>query len=154
MVQWYSRYFISLVSLPRLVDFDWKVNIKSSSDSVSRMAAPTCLVQMNVRPRPYTYTPPDKRYWRQVQSNPESTKEMANVRSINVEFNKETLETMLDGLGKIRDQLSSVAKSSTWYILGSLINTCQLIVIIVFFWIGNFNCVVLHNALITGGTKI
>jgi len=35
---------------------------------------------------------------------------MAGLRSINVEFSRETLETMLDGLGKIRDQLSSVAK--------------------------------------------
>ena len=36
-----------------------------------------------------------------------------DVHTINVEFSKETLDTMLDGLGKIRDQLSSVAKSST-----------------------------------------
>ena len=39
--------------------------------------------------------------------------EMPVIQSVNVEFSKETLETMLDGLGKIRDQLSSVAKMSS-----------------------------------------
>lgn len=39
------------VSLPRLVDLDWRVDIKTSSDSISRMAVPTCLLQMKVRPR-------------------------------------------------------------------------------------------------------
>lgn len=35
---------------------------------------------------------------------------MPAVRRLNVELTKEKLDTMLDGLGKIRDQLSSVAK--------------------------------------------
>ena len=48
----------------------------------------------------------------QVQEVPTHTQQMVSVRNINVEFSKETLETMLDGLGKIRDQLSSVAKTS------------------------------------------
>ena len=39
---------ISIVSLPRLIDFDWRVDVKTSSDSVTRMAVPTCLVQMKV----------------------------------------------------------------------------------------------------------
>jgi hypothetical protein len=86
---------ICVVSLPRLIDFDWSVNIKSASDTVAGMAVPTCLVQMKV------------------QSTPETTREMAEVQSVNVEFSKETLDTMLDGLSKIRDQLSSVAKSSS-----------------------------------------
>ena len=38
--------------------------------------------------------------------------QLPTVKSVNVEFSKETLDTMLDGLGKIRDQLSSVAKAS------------------------------------------
>lgn len=36
------------VSLPRLVDMDWRVDIKTSSDSISRMAVPTCLLQLKV----------------------------------------------------------------------------------------------------------
>ena len=41
---------IPAVSLPRLVDLDWRVDIKTSSDSISRMAVPTCLLQMKVWP--------------------------------------------------------------------------------------------------------
>lgn len=36
------------VSLPRLVDMDWRVDIKTSSDSIARMAVPTCLLQLKV----------------------------------------------------------------------------------------------------------
>lgn len=49
----------------------------------------------------------------QVQSSPDTVSDMPVIRTVNVEFSKETLDTMLDGLGKIRDQLSSVAKSAT-----------------------------------------
>ena len=49
----------------------------------------------------------------QVQPSPVSSSDLPNLESINVEFNKEKLDTMLDGLGKIRDQLSSVAKATT-----------------------------------------
>ncbi len=45
----------------------------------------------------------------QVQETPQHSDKMAGVRSLNVEFSRETLDTMLDGLGKIRKQLSSVA---------------------------------------------
>jgi len=40
--------FADLVFLPRLVDFDWRVDIKTSSDSLSRMSVPTCLLQLQV----------------------------------------------------------------------------------------------------------
>ena len=46
----------------------------------------------------------------QVQETPQHSDKMAGVRSLNVEFSREALDTMLDGLGKIRNQLSSVAK--------------------------------------------
>lgn len=36
------------VSLPHLVDMDWRVDIKTSSDTISRMAVPTCLLQLKV----------------------------------------------------------------------------------------------------------
>ena len=37
------------ISLPRLVDVDWRVDVKTSANTVSRMATPTALVQMQVR---------------------------------------------------------------------------------------------------------
>lgn len=41
-------FFNPSVSLPRLVDMDCRVDIKTSSDSISRMAVPTCLLQLKV----------------------------------------------------------------------------------------------------------
>ena len=45
----------------------------------------------------------------QVQDTSTEVNQMPPVSTVNVELSKETLDTMLDGLGKIRDQLSSVA---------------------------------------------
>ena len=47
----------------------------------------------------------------QVEEPPAVCGEIGTVNSVNVELSKETLDTMLDGLGKIRDQLNSVAKT-------------------------------------------
>lgn len=91
--EWRTQALNDQVSLPRLVNFDWRVDVKTSSDSAARMAQPTCIVQMKV------------------EDNPQHRNQMPAVRSVNVEFSRETLDTMLDGLGKIRDQLSSVSKS-------------------------------------------
>ncbi|XP_062509816.1 COMM domain-containing protein 9-like [Corticium candelabrum] len=88
---WRQSVAGSQVSLPRLQDFDWRIDIKSSANSMARMSVPTCIVQM------------------QVQETPRDVETMASRKNVNIEFTKETLETMLDGLGKIRDQLSSVA---------------------------------------------
>ncbi|XP_013408180.1 COMM domain-containing protein 9-like [Lingula anatina] len=88
---WKNHAINNQVSLPRLLDFDWRVDIKTSSDSISRMSVPTCIMQLKV------------------QENSTKIDSVPEVTSMNVELSKETLDTMLDGLGKIRDQLSSVA---------------------------------------------
>lgn len=51
-----------------------------------------------------------------VQENAAEKDAMPTVRRLNVELTKEKLDTMLDGLGKIRDQLSSVSK---WLLLSA-----------------------------------
>ncbi|XP_052798413.1 COMM domain-containing protein 9-like isoform X3 [Mya arenaria] len=91
MATWKAQAINNQVSLPRMVDFDWRVDIKTSSDSIARMSVPTCILQMKV------------------QENPLRVDQVADVSTVNVELSKETLDTMLDGLSKIRDQLSSVA---------------------------------------------
>ena len=48
----------------------------------------------------------------QVQASPTLVDVMAPTRSITFEMNRETLETMLDGLGKIRDQLASITSGA------------------------------------------
>jgi len=46
----------------------------------------------------------------QVQETADQVGQMPATSCVNVELSKEALDTMLDGLGKIRDQLSSVTK--------------------------------------------
>lgn len=92
MNNWKNHSISNQVSLPRLMDFDWRVDTKMASDSVSRMSVPTCIIQMKV------------------QENQTEVGRVPEINNVNVELSKETLDTMLDGLSKIRDQLSSVAK--------------------------------------------
>ncbi|XP_069594763.1 COMM domain-containing protein 9 isoform X1 [Ranitomeya imitator] len=88
---WRSDVQNTSISLPRLVDMDWRVDIKTSSDSVTRMAVPTCLLKMKI------------------QEDPGLCGLEPATSSLTMELSKETLDTMLDGLGRIRDQLSAVA---------------------------------------------
>ncbi|XP_058383122.1 COMM domain-containing protein 9 isoform X1 [Diceros bicornis minor] len=88
---WRTEAQANQISLPRLVDLDWRVDIKTASDSISRMAVPTCLLQMKI------------------QEDPSLCGDKPSVSAVTVELSKETLDTMLDGLGRIRDQLSAVA---------------------------------------------
>ncbi|XP_077178311.1 COMM domain-containing protein 9 isoform X2 [Paroedura picta] len=88
---WRNEVQASQISLPRLIDMDWRVDIKTSSDSVSRMAVPTCLLQLKIQ---------------------EAAALCGNdltTSALTIELNKQTVDTMLDGLGRIRDQLSAVA---------------------------------------------
>ncbi|KAM9301937.1 LOW QUALITY PROTEIN: COMM domain-containing protein 9 [Gastrophryne carolinensis] len=88
---WRGEVQNTSISLPRLVDLDWRVDIKTSSDSVTRMAVPTCLLQMKI------------------QEDPDLCGLDPATFTLTMELSKETLDTMLDGLGRIRDQLSAVA---------------------------------------------
>ncbi|NWS43156.1 COMD9 protein, partial [Probosciger aterrimus] len=88
---WRNEAQASQISLPRLVDMDWRVDVKTSSDSISRMAVPTCLLQLKM------------------QEDVALCGNSPVVSALTVELSKETLDTMLEGLGRIRDQLSAVA---------------------------------------------
>ncbi|KAF4102201.1 COMM domain-containing protein 9 [Onychostoma macrolepis] len=90
-VTWRNEALSSQISLPKLVDLEWRVDMKTASDSLSRMAVPTCLLQMKLQDTPCISGGPS-----------EST--------VTMELSKETLDTMIDGLGRIRDQLSAVTR--------------------------------------------
>eukprot|EP00300_Choanocystis_sp_HF-7_P032736 c4381_g1_i1.p2 GENE.c4381_g1_i1~~c4381_g1_i1.p2 ORF type:complete len:173 (+),score=50.53 c4381_g1_i1:291-809(+) len=87
---WRELLTASTISLPRLVDSSWRVDVKSASQDAYRMHAATCIVELTV------------------QEEAELAGVMMGTRRVNFELNRETLETMLDGLGKIRDQLASI----------------------------------------------
>ncbi|BFZ05063.1 hypothetical protein BsWGS_08102 [Bradybaena similaris] len=91
MNAWTSEAINSQVSLPKLLDLDWRVDVKTSSDSIARMSVPTCILNL------------------QIKKSPTHVNMSSETENVNVELSKETLDTMLDGLGKIRDQLASVA---------------------------------------------
>ncbi|XP_070828717.1 COMM domain-containing protein 9 [Chaetodon trifascialis] len=85
---WRTEAVSSQISLPQLKDLDWRVDVVTASDSVSRMSVPTCLLQLKM-------------------DDPSAGGE--SVSMVTVELSRESLDTMLDGLGRIRDQLSVVA---------------------------------------------
>lgn len=87
---WRTDALSNQVSLPQLKELDWRVDMVSGSDSVSRMSVPTCLVQMKVE-----------------DGCPAVGAEA--VSALTVELSRESLDTILDGMGRIRDQLSVVA---------------------------------------------
>lgn len=94
-------------SLPKLRSFDWRIDLQTSSNYVTDMSTPCVLVQMEVdKPqqavqRPMTFQGVDR---------DENTQ---NTETVNFELSQASLATMLEGLGKIRDQLNSVANKPT-----------------------------------------
>jgi hypothetical protein len=89
---WRAELVEAQVCGPRLLDLDWRVDLATASDKSARMAAPTCIVQL------------------QVQDAPRRKGELPGVSTQAFEMDKEQLSAMLDGLGRIRDQLSGVAQ--------------------------------------------
>ena len=84
-------------SLPRFEGIDWRVDVRSASDTVSRMSVPTVLVQMRVQNSYNCEVPP-------------AEGQAVAQRLVTFELNKETLATMLDGLVFVRDQLAAIAQ--------------------------------------------
>ncbi|KAL0483166.1 hypothetical protein AKO1_014827 [Acrasis kona] len=88
--RWREQAVDTQVSLPQLIDSKWRIDIKSASHVSTRMAAPTVNVQLLVQ-------------------NPSLKKGvLGSSNAVNFELNVETLETMLNGMIKIKDQLSSI----------------------------------------------
>ena len=87
---WREAATLSMVSLPNLVDVNWRVDMKAATEHVGRMAVPAVLVDLKVRTQP--------------------TKQgvVPGVENVSFELSKEALDTMVEGLGRIRDQLSSI----------------------------------------------
>ncbi|KAI3371042.1 hypothetical protein L3Q82_023525 [Scortum barcoo] len=85
---WRTEAAADQISLPQMKELDWRVDLVTGSDSVSRMSVPTCLVQLKME---------------------DAAAGSESVSSVTVELSRESLDTILDGLGRIRDQLSVVA---------------------------------------------
>lgn len=88
--EWRQDAVFSHPALPRLQEIDWRIDVKSASESITQMSVPTVLVELKV------------------DDNTKNDEDEERARSVLFELNKETLQTMLSGLGTIREQLSSV----------------------------------------------
>jgi len=89
LVEWREDALRTQCSLPKLKAIDWRIDVKRASEMISNMSVPTVLVQLTV------------------EQNPNRVGLESKLKTVNLELNKQTLETMLDGLKKIKDQLGS-----------------------------------------------
>lgn len=87
---WSEQASDSQICLPKFVDLKWRVDIKSASHVISHMQQPCVMVAL------------------ETQAPSEKKGQMKASETVHFELNKETLEVMLKGLGKIRDQLSGI----------------------------------------------
>lgn len=90
MPGWREAATLSMVSLPNLVDVNWRVDMKAATEHVGKMAVPAVLVDLKVRAQPTKHGV------------------VPGVENVSFELSKEALDTMVEGLGRIRDQLSSI----------------------------------------------
>ncbi|XP_045702914.1 COMM domain-containing protein 9-like isoform X1 [Phyllostomus hastatus] len=88
---WRPEAQAKLIFQPCLVNLDWRVDIKNSLDSISHMTVPTCLFQMKI------------------QEDHSLCRDKPFISAVTIELSKEMLDTMLDRLGHILDQLSAMA---------------------------------------------
>jgi hypothetical protein len=78
--EWKAEAARSQLSLPRLQSVDWRVDVKTASGHAGGMGVPSVIVQLRVEPD----------------------------QVVSFEMDKETLQALLSGLGKIRSQLSGL----------------------------------------------
>jgi hypothetical protein len=78
------------VSLPRALDIDWRVDLTTSSECISHTTVPTALFQMRVR------------------GHPTKVGEMPPVEVVTFEANRGAVNTIVEGLRTVRDQLANI----------------------------------------------
>ena len=81
-------------ALPKLVACDWRVDLTTTSSTVSSQAEPTALVQLKV------------------EGQPTMAGEDPVVQDVNVEMGRRELKTLVAGLSDIRDQLQNVSEEA------------------------------------------
>ena len=89
---WREASSMNRVSLPRLIDHNWALNMQRSSSQAAAINAPSVLVQLKV------------------EEQATRVGEMPKVSNVDFELSREALATMLDGLTKIKEQLSAMGK--------------------------------------------
>jgi len=79
-----------LISPPKLLDVNWRVDQRLSSNQLTHLSTPTILIELTLQKQPVHST------------------DMIETQSVQCELSKQALSTMLSGLEKIREQLSGM----------------------------------------------
>jgi hypothetical protein len=88
--EWRTAASVNRVSPPQLLDYNYRIDTKASSDALSKMSSSSLLLALKI------------------QQQPVQTGVMPGVKDVQLELSAQELATMLDGLGKIKDQLESI----------------------------------------------
>ncbi|KAK5583470.1 hypothetical protein RB653_005065 [Dictyostelium firmibasis] len=80
-------------SLPRVLNIDWRMDLKTSSSNISRMNVPSVLFKLEVENKE--------------KINKEEDEEQ-KTKTVIFELNKETINTMLDSLEFVKNQLDTI----------------------------------------------
>lgn len=88
---WKEAAAFSRVSLPRLIDFDWTLHLTKASNEASTINAQPSMVMSLL-----------------VEEQQTSAWQLPECQTVDFELSREALETVVDGLGKIRDQLGQM----------------------------------------------
>eukprot|EP00026_Physarum_polycephalum_P018954 Phypoly_transcript_20752.p1 GENE.Phypoly_transcript_20752~~Phypoly_transcript_20752.p1 ORF type:complete len:189 (+),score=19.96 Phypoly_transcript_20752:64-630(+) len=88
--EWRDATIASQPSLPKMISMDYRIDIKSGSEAISRMSVPTVLVDLKVS------KPPTNISDQPLQQN------------VIFELNKETINTIMDSLKFVQGQLNSI----------------------------------------------
>jgi len=88
----YKESSMNGLTYPRLVDHDWTVHKQCASDAVLNMEVPVVLMNLTV------------------EEGATQQGEMPNTRKVDFELSPEALETMLDGMNRIKSQLIKLMK--------------------------------------------
>ena len=89
---WKEAIGANRISYPKLVDVDWNMHIKRSSSQVRNMMVPTVVLSLQIEDQP-----------RHVNTLPSTT-------VLPIELNHGAVDTILEGLNKIKEQLNSMGK--------------------------------------------
>ena len=79
------------IAWPRLLDMEWRVDMKTASQAVTRMSVPTVVLGLTV------------------EEQPEDMNKMPKAQTVNFELSREALQTMLTGMKQIATQLDQLS---------------------------------------------
>jgi hypothetical protein len=89
---WKEAVGASRISYPRLVEVDWDLHIKRSSSQVRNMVVPTVVLSL------------------QIEDQSRRVGVMPGTTTVPLELNAGALDTIHEGLNKIKEQLNSMGK--------------------------------------------